>query len=236
VDSRRETDPPTTAFAGFGPGVFEWFAGLERDNSRAYFTATRDRYETEVRGALDAMLSELREEFGGEVRVFRQQRDVRFSPDKSPYKTRTYGVLQGCPGAAAGYYAQISSRGLYAGTGYHQLARDQLDRFRDAVADDRAGPMLARAVAAAEDAGLEIAGETLRTAPRGYPRDHPRIELLRRKALIGGAALARAGGIDREAALAHVAGAWRAAAPLNAWLDEHVGPSMMPPDDRRRRR
>ena len=90
--------------------------------------------------------------------------------------------------------------------------------------------------AAAQDAGLELAGESLRTAPRGYPREHPRIELLRRKALIAGRALAGEGGIDRDAALDHVGGAWRAAEPLNAWLDEHVGPSTLPREPRGGRR
>ena len=71
-----------------------------------------------------------------------------------------------------------------------------------------------------QDAGLELSGESLKTAPRGYPRDHPRIELLRRKSLIAGRALTGEGGIDRDAALDHVGGAWRAAEPLNAWLDD----------------
>jgi uncharacterized protein (TIGR02453 family) len=205
-------------FRGFPRAAFEWFAGLERDNSKAYFTATRALYERDVRGGLEAMLDELAEEFGGEVKVFRQQRDLRFSADKSPYKTRTYGVVGGR------LYAQVAAGGLYAGTGYHQMAPDQLERFRAAVADGRAGPALETAVAGS---GLEVAGESLRTAPRGYPRDHPRIELLRRKALIVGRSLP-AGDIGRDAALTHVAGAWRAAAPLNAWLDEHVGPPAEP--------
>jgi uncharacterized protein (TIGR02453 family) len=212
-------------FRGFGPEVFEWFDGLERDNSRGYFTATRELYERDVRGGLEEMLDELGEEFGGDVRVFRQQRDLRFSPDKSPYKTRTYGILHSRPGGAAALYAQVSASGLYAGTGYHQMAPDQLERYRAAVADERAGPALAEAASAVVAAGLELAGERLRTAPRGYPRHHPRIELLRRKALIAGRALDAAGGIAREAALAHVGGAWRAAAPLNEWLDANVGPT-----------
>jgi GNAT superfamily N-acetyltransferase len=163
------------AFQGFGPEVFEWFAGLERDNSKAYFTATRELYEHAVRGGLEAMLDELSAALGGEARVFRQQRDLRFAPDKTPYKTRTYGVIHG-------------------------------------------------------------AGRSLRTTPRGYPHEHPRIELLRRKALIAGGALAGAGGIGREAGLDHVAGTWHAAEPLNAWLDEHVGPSALPREPRGRRR
>ena len=217
------------AFSGFAPAAFEWFAGLERDNCKAYFTATRERYETEVRGGLQAMLDELGRTFGGEVRLFRQQRDLRFAPAGSaPYKTRTYGLLHGVRGPAAALYAQLSSQGLYAGTGYHQLARDQLERFRAAVADDRTGPRLVEATAAARATGLEVVGETLRTAPRGYPRDHPRIELLRHTALVAGRTLPGTGGIGRDEALEHVAGAWRAAEPLNAWLEEHVGPSAAP--------
>jgi len=223
-------------FRGFGPQVFEWFAGLERDNSKAYFTATRECYETDVREAFTAMLDELREQFGGEVRVFRQYRDLRFSPDKSPYKTRTYGIIAGGPSAPSGLYAALSARGLYAGTGYHRMARDQLERFREAIADDGTGPELGQAVDAARGAGLDIDGESLRTAPRGYPRDHPRIELLRRKSLVAGRALAAGEGIGRDAALRHVGGAWHAAAPVTAWLGAHVGESTMPPDDRGRRR
>lgn len=232
----RDAHAMDTAFDGFGPQVFEWFAGLERDNSKAYFTATREVYETEVRGGLEALFDELTASFGGDVRVFRQQRDLRFTPDKSPYKTTTYGILHGGNGPGDGFYAALSARGLYAGTGYYQLARDQLERLRAAVADDRTGPGLAEASAAVQDAGLELSGESLRTAPRGYARDHPRIELLRRKSLVAGRALPGADGIGRDAALEHVARTWRAAAPLNAWLDAHVGPSTLPREARFSRR
>jgi uncharacterized protein (TIGR02453 family) len=207
--------------SGFSPQVFEWFAGLERDNSKEYFTATRDFYEDSVRGEMEALLHEL----GGDVKVFRQQRDIRFSADKSPYKTRTYGV-------AGPLYVAISAQGLYAGTGYYMLARDQLDRYREAVVADGSG--LATAVKRAEDAGLEVVGEALKTAPRGYPKDHPLIELLRRKQLIAGAALPGKGGISRERALEHARGVWEAAEPMVAWLNAHVGPSTLPPENRRR--
>ncbi len=223
----------TDAFDGFGPDVFAWFDGLERDNSRTYFTATRDFYESQVRGGLEAMLDELSEEFGGEVRVFRQQRDLRFSRDKSPYKIRTYGVIHGVAVASAGLYAQLSAVGLYAGTGYHQMARDQLERFRAAVADAATGAALVEALAVADTAGLDFHGESLRTAPRGYPREHPRIDLLRRKAVVVGQALPRGDGISRDAALKHFSATWRAAEPLNAWLDEHVR-ATTEPDPRRR--
>jgi len=225
-----------TTFDGFGPKVQKWFRGLEADNSKAYFSASRDFFEDSVRGQMDALLTELSETFGGEVKMFRQNRDIRFSPDKSPYKTNTYGILYGSGLAAQGLYASISARGLVAGAGYHLMARDQLDRFREAVADDGPGAELGNLTARAEKAGLELWGESLATAPRGYPKDHQRIELLRRKSLTLGATLKFGRGIGRAEGLGFVTETWRAAAPVTGWLDEHVGPTTMPADRRPSRR
>src|SRR5215472_5794967 len=136
-----------TRFEGFGPKVQNWFKGLEADNSKAYFDATRDFFEESIRDQMDALLTELSAEFGGEVKMFRQNRDIRFSPDKSPYKTNTYGIVYGSSVAAQGLYASISARGLVAGSGYHMMARDQLDRYREAVADDGPGTELTKLAA-----------------------------------------------------------------------------------------
>jgi uncharacterized protein (TIGR02453 family) len=211
-----------TTFEGFDPKIRKWFQGLEADNSRAYFTANRDFFEASIRDQMEALLLELGAKHGGEVKLFRQNRDIRFSADKSPYKTNTYGVIYGS-GLGGHLYASISAAGLVAGSGYYQLGRDELERYREAVADDRHGPKLEKAVAKAQKAGLELWGETLSTAPRGYPKDHPRIELLRRKSLALGARLEFGRGIDRTAGLQFVAKTWRAAAPVTGWLDEHVG-------------
>ena len=98
-----------TRFGGFSPEVHEWFRGLEADNSKEYFAARRQFFEDEVRGQMEALLTELGERFGGEVKLFRQNRDIRFSADKSPYKTNTYGLLRGTEIAAQGLYASISA-------------------------------------------------------------------------------------------------------------------------------
>jgi uncharacterized protein (TIGR02453 family) len=219
------------SFAGFPAEAFEWFAGLEADNSRPWFAAHRDTYERDVRGPLEAMLGELAAQLGGEARLFRQHRDVRFSADKSPYKTRTYGVIAERPDGGAPLYAEVSSAGLFAGSGYHVLAPDQLVRFREAVAADDTGPALADAVAAAHAAGVETFGEALKTAPRGYARDHPRVGLLRHRSLVAGRRIPPGGdgAISRDAALRHARETWAASAPLCAWLDAHVGPSELPP-------
>ena len=222
-----------SGFDGFGPEVHAFFTGLQDDNSKAYFDAHRAVFDAGVRGPMEALLDELADEFGGEVKLFRQNRDIRFSPDKSPYKLNTYGVLRGSAQAAQGLYASISARGLVAGSGYHVMARDQLERYRVAV-DTPDGEELERLTAEAQHAGLELWGDSLATAPRGFARDHPRIELLRRKSLSLGATRPCPDGIGREAALEFVAGIWRAAAPVTSWLDTHVGPSAEPPPQRGR--
>ena len=88
-------------------------------------------------------------------------------------------------------------------------------------------------VAKAQKAGLDLWGESLTTAPRGYAKDHERIELLRRKTLTLGASIPSQGGISRSAALRFVTKTWRATAPVTSWLDEHVGASTLPADRRR---
>jgi uncharacterized protein (TIGR02453 family) len=225
-----------TGFEGFGPRVRKWFKGLEADNSREYFTATRDFFEESIREQMEALLTELSVSFGGDVKMFRQNRDIRFSRDKSPYKTNTYGVLRGSDIAAEGLYASISANGLVAGSGYHVMARDQLERYRERVADEKHGSHLANLVDRAQSSGLELWGRSLATAPRGYPAEHERIELLRRKSLSLGSRLDFGRGISRDSGLQFVTETWRAAAPVTAWLDEHVGATKLPVERVRARR
>jgi hypothetical protein len=116
------------------------------------------------------------------------------------------------------------------------MARDQLERYRERVADDRYGPQLLKLLGRARKASLDVWGESLATAPRGYPKDHERIELLRRKSLSLGAALSAEGGISGADGLRFVTRTWRAAAPVTGWLDEHVGLSSLPADGAGRRR
>jgi uncharacterized protein (DUF2461 family) len=232
---QQEGSVTDAGFQGFSAEAFVWFAGLEQDNSREYFQATRERYENDVRKPFTLMLHELSGTFGGTVAVFRQQNDMRFTP-AVPYKTRTYGVLEFDAPVRARLYADISARGLYAGTGYHRLASDQLRRYRDAVIDEQLGAALAASLLASDEAGLERVSDSITSAPRGYPRDHPRDELLRLRSLLVGRLRTGESGIDRDAALDHVAGTWRAAAAVTSWLDMHVGPSTLEPRERWQRR
>jgi uncharacterized protein (TIGR02453 family) len=214
-------------FTGWSKRAFTFYEGLEADNSKAYWTANRAVYDADVLAPMEALLGELAEEFG-DGKPFRPYRDVRFSADKSPYKTAMGATV------ARGGYIHLSADGLAVAVGYHMMAPDQLARFRDAIVDDAAGAELERAVAAAEAAGIETFGDTLKTAPRGYPRDHARVGLLRHKALGAGRRLEPgADGIRRDAAVGHARTTWAACAPVCAWLDGHVGPSRAPIEETR---
>lgn len=214
-------------FKGWPAEALEFYEGLEDDNTKAYWQDHRDRYERDVRAPMEALLADLAADFG-EGRIFRPHRDVRFSQDKSPYKTHL-GAMVGDTG-----YVQLSAKGLGAGAGMWMMATDQLDRYRRAVADDGSGGDLEGVVDGLRQAGVEVtAHDALKSAPRGYPKDHPRIALLRFKGLIAWREWAPGPWLGTARARTRVVEFLEAARPLNGWLAAHVGPSELP-DDRRR--
>ena len=121
-------------FEGWPKPALQFFHGLKRDNSKAYFEAHRSVYEEQVRQPMEALLAEVEQDLGPdiEVKIFRLNRDLRFSPDKRPYKEHLGAYLSGA--RASGVYLQVSDDGLYVAIGSHEMAPDQLTRFRDAVA------------------------------------------------------------------------------------------------------
>lgn len=209
-------------FTGWSPAAADFYLGLEADNSKAYWASHKELYETQVLAPMLALIAELADEFG-DGKVFRPYRDVRFSQDKSPYKTHIGALLERG-------YVQFSASGLGVAAEYHAMAPDQLDRFRTAVADEDSGPALEEAIAAVEGRDLTVVShDTLKTAPRGYPKEHPRIELLRRKNLATWREWpADTAWIGSRAVVANVADALRASRVLGEWLDEYVGPSLVP--------
>jgi uncharacterized protein (TIGR02453 family) len=220
-----------TAFGGFPPAALTFFEGLEADNSKSYWTANKDVYESAVRDPMVALCSSVGEEFRP-LRMFRPNRDVRFAKDKSPYKTAAAAAGERDGGTT--YYVQLSTAGLFVGAGYHHMAADQLERFRAGVDDGRLGPELADAVAVVRRAKLEIGShDALKTAPRGYAKDHPRIDLLRLKGLHAGRQFPPARWLATPACAARVEETWRVAEPVLGWLDAHVGPSTLPPPEPR---
>lgn len=204
-------------FRGWPAEALEFYEGLEADNSKAYWHDHKAVYDQCVRAPMDELLSELAPEFGP-GKVFRPFRDVRFSADKSPYKTHIGATME------KGGYVQLSAEGLAAGTGYYMMEPDQLARFREAVADDTTGADLEKRIAAVRAKGIEVtARETLKTAPRGYPKDHPRVELLRHKGLIAWRQWPVASWLGTKAAKQRIVDFLHDSRPLVEWLDQHVG-------------
>ncbi|CAN5579653.1 DUF2461 domain-containing protein [soil metagenome] len=221
-----DVPPDAYRFEGFGPKAIEWFIGLEQDNSKAYFETNRLIFEEQIRDPMLALMMEASTHFGGDVKLFRPYRDIRFSKDKSPYKTATYGVVRP-ETSAGGLFAAISSSGFYAATGYYQIAADQLERFRAAAADDTTGPTLETIVAKAEVNGLKVEGDALKTAPRGYPKDHSRIRFIRMKEIISGATMPPGDALHDRRVFDFAMATWKTAQPLTTWLDTNVGPSTL---------
>lgn len=205
-------------FTGWKPAAVAFFEGLAADNSKAYWQAHKDVYEAEVAASMEALLAELADDFG-DAKVFRPYRDVRFSKDKSPYKTTIAATLD------SGGYVQFSAEGLGVGAGYYVMSPGQLARFRAAIDANATGAELEQIMVDLRDKRIEAtAHDTLKTAPRGYPKDHPRIGLLRMKGAIAWKQWPYAKWQASAAAKGRVVEVLEASAPLRAWLDTNVGP------------
>jgi uncharacterized protein (TIGR02453 family) len=218
----RNLEVATMTFRGWPAEALDFFEGLEADNSKVYWQQHRDVYDKMVRAPMEELLEELAPQWG-EGRIFRPYRDIRFSSDKSPYRTNIAAAI-------GDGYVQLSATGLGAGSGMWEMAPDQLERYREATGKDGPGEELAEVVATARDEGLQVTGhELLKTAPRGYPKDHPRIELLRFKGLVAWREWPAGPWLGTRRAKTRVDEFFRLSKPLNDWLRAHVGPSTLPP-------
>jgi uncharacterized protein (TIGR02453 family) len=205
------------AFSGWPEEALDFYDGLAADNTKTYWTEHRAIYDEKILRPMAELAEELAEEFG-EPKIFRPYRDVRFSSDKTPYKTHIGAVIGGTG------YIQLSAEGLAAGAGMWQLSPGQLARYRAAVASDLAGPELERLAAVIEKAGLTVHGHgVLKSAPRGYPPDHPRIGLLRYKGLTTWREWPVEPWLETASAKDRLIDFLRTSLPLVAWLNEKVG-------------
>jgi uncharacterized protein (TIGR02453 family) len=217
-----------TRFAGWPKPALQFFHGLKRDNSKTYFEAHRQVYEELVRQPMEALLAELEKDLGQpdiEVKIFRLNRDLRFSPDKRPYKEHL-GAYLSSP-RAGGVYLQVSGDGLYVAMGSHEMAPDQLTRYRDAVAG-KDGEKLARIVSALVKEGYQVTEPSFKRVPAGYPADHPRGDLLRCKGLMASRNWKPGPWLHTVEAKERLRQAIKDSKPLTSWLDTQVGPSREP--------
>ena len=205
------------AFSGWPEEALDFYDGLEADNSKSYWTEHKAVYEDKILRPMTELTEELAAEFG-EPKIIRPYRDVRFSRDKSPYKTHI-GAVVGDTG-----YVQLSAEGLGAGAGMWEMAPDRLARYREAVARDDLGTELEEIVAVIEKADVTVHGHgVLKSAPRGYPTDHPRIALLRYKGLTAWKQWPVEPWLETGAAKDRVVSFFRSSVPLWSWLTDLVG-------------
>jgi uncharacterized protein (TIGR02453 family) len=204
------------AFGGWPAEALAFYAGLEDDNSKGYWTSRKAVYQEQVLRPMEELLEELAPEFG-EPKIFRPYRDIRFSHDKTPYKTHIGATL------GSTCYVQLSADGLSAGAGRWHLEADELSRYRAGVAGPD-GAELAAIVAGLEQAGVEVLGHgSLKSAPRGYSAAHPRINLLRHKGLTTWVHWNPSPWLATPAAAVKVGDFFRTSSDFCDWLASHVG-------------
>ena len=214
------------AFEGWPEEALDFYDGLEADNSKAYWLAHKNVYETCVLAPMTELLAELEPEHGA-TKIYRPYRDVRFSKDKSPYKTAIAAH-------AGDGYIQLSAAGLAAGSGMYAMAPDQLERYRTAVAADSSGGELDQIIAALRGHDIDVHGrDSLKSVPRGYPPDHPRAELLRHKGLVAWKEWPVGPWLATSAARTKVADFLVATRPFGHWLTDNVEPTAEPAGRRR---
>lgn len=207
------------SFTGFPEAALDFYDDLEVDNSKVFWDAHKEQYQTAVRAPMTALTDALESRFGA-AKIFRPFRDVRFAKDKTPYKTHQGAFV--AAGPACGWYAEIAARGFRTGAGFYHAEAADLARIRAAIIDDTKGPRLQRILAKLERAGFEIGGDRLKTTPRGFDADHPRIDLLRHKSLT----VMRDYGFDPVIHTADLVEAvradWTATRPLIDWVRERI--------------
>jgi uncharacterized protein (TIGR02453 family) len=205
------------AFRGWPAEALEFYEGLLADNSKTYWTAHKATYDDKVRAPMVALLEELEPEFGP-AKVYRPYRDVRFSKDKTPYKTQIAASFE------RGGYIRLSADGLGAGAGMYMFTPEQVQRWRAAVDDDKTGKPLVKVLDGLRTDGISVSShDMLARVPTGYRKDHPRAELLRYKDLVAWQDWPVAAWLGTAKAKARIEEFFRICAPLNDWLAKQVG-------------
>jgi uncharacterized protein (TIGR02453 family) len=203
----------------FTKNATQFFASLEKNNSKAWFEANRKAFETEVKAPL-AMLIESLPEKHKPLKVFRLNRDTRFSADKSPYKLM-HGALHTRAGGGI-EYLHLDKNGLLLAAGQYMMEPEQLHAFRKKLMDAKHAATFKKMISTLGKNGIVVepgGAPPLKSAPRGVPPDHPMIEWLRWKGCIAMTKLSANDLISHNDLTKWVTTWWKQAQPLNVWLE-----------------
>jgi uncharacterized protein (TIGR02453 family) len=231
-----------TSFSGFRPAALRFLRGLARQNTKPWFEANRAVYENEVRNPLRALVEEMdvrlaaiAPEIVGDPQrsVFRIHRDIRFSQDKSPYKTnagcwfahRDAGsrVGQESEGGSAGFYFHLEPGSCFVAGGLWMPPRPSLQRIREAIVR---APGALESVASeprfTRRFGAMDGDASLVRVPRGYPPDHPAAAWLKRRSFTASASLEETA-LGSRRLLDRLARDFALLTPLVRWLNAALG-------------
>ena len=220
---------------GFGPKTKKFLRALGRNNDKAWFDSHRREYEAYYLApakafveAVGPKLEKLSPNIVWEPRVngsiFRVNRDIRFSKDKTPYKD--YIDMWFWEGqrktAVSGYFVRITNNSVHLGAGSHGFSREALASYRKAVQDEASAKSLASVAKRLERTGYALGGKTYKKPPRGFSGNAAAEELVLHSALWAG--------VDRKSPpemasakfVTYCMKEWRKMAPLHRWLIDHV--------------
>lgn len=209
--------PPTiglVAFTGIPEAAFDFYDDLEIDNSKTFWNQHKQTYDEAVRAPMAAIAEELEDDFGP-AKLFRPNRDLRFAADKSPYKT--HQGLFVAAGTATGWYLEVSAAGVRAAAGCYHADSTALKAIRAGI-DSPAGAELQRLIDGLVARGWSLGGDELKTVPRGYSMDHPRIGLLRKRSLVATQEYRFAEFVRTPELLDRVRSDWNRGRPLVDWI------------------
>lgn len=224
---------PPAAFAGFEREALQFFHELTLEMNREWFEANKARHRRLWVEPMTALLTEVAAKLAkpyapiklAPPKLFRIHRDVRFSKDKTPYKTHAAGLLplhagkKPVEGGCSALYLQIGIDEEYAGAGTYFFDDRQLVRWRKLVAAEKSGTEIAKLIGKLRKAGYEVGGhDDYVRVPRGFAPDHPRAELLRMRGLTAGFPAIPKGMLHQRQLAGWIAGHARAVAPLVQWI------------------
>jgi uncharacterized protein (TIGR02453 family) len=220
------------SFEGFADADAKFFRSLAKNQNRDWFQAHKGEFEEGYNGPMNALLGEVRTAIDrafphcdlDEPKIFRIYRDVRFSKDKSPYKTHIGGVL---PIKRTGkmtevpmaLYFHVGQPRSFGAAGHYMMDPSALEKFRKAVADDKRGRELDKLIASLKKKGFSIdSHDTYARVPKGFDPAHPRSEHLKRKGLTVGFPSIPKGLLAKPKLAPWLAAHCKTAAPLVEWL------------------
>lgn len=181
---------PNPSFDGYAPEALHFLNDLKANNNREWFAENKKAYETFIKAPtkeLAALLNSVVEDLTGldhKAKIFRINRDIRFSKDKTPYNSHVHLSFTPANGSPAAWMFGWSTSYLTLGCGTFEFDKVMLGRFRDRVAGDD-GRVFGALFADLAAHGVRFDEPALKRVPAGYPSDHPRADLLRRKGLMG---------------------------------------------------